>query len=370
MNQITNGKPLRFFGLMMIGWLAIRWVSVNDMILPIEEQDLGALEKTRPVLAGRKLADRALAVSEALVTPGAFAAEPAPSDPAPPKPYRRNTRSFQKGIATSAAPIRQKSETEETDPAQEKEATHRGFTDSEDLGPINPEAASPRSPIGAMAPLSQKRGDRWRGSVWTLWRDGGATHADAVTGGRLGGSQAGMRVDFDLTPDAQGRTATYGRLSIAMNRPVSPEGAVGIAWQPARSVPVSLAAERRIALGNGGRNANAVLAVGGFGPRPVIASLQAEGYAQTGMVGFRSNDLFVDGKLSILSPVSKAPVRVGASVSGGAQPSVKRLDIGPEVQLRLPLPRATARLSIEWRERIAGLAAPTSGLAVTLGGDF
>jgi hypothetical protein len=61
---------------------------------------------------------------------------------------------------------------------------------------------------------------------------------------------------------------------------------------------------------------------------------------------------------------------LGASLSGGAQPQVERLDIGPEIQIRLPIKPIGARLSLEWRERIAGRAAPASGLAVTLGADF
>src|SRR3546814_12886055 len=65
---------------------------------------------------------------------------------------------------------------------------------------------------------------------------------------------------------------------------------------------------------------NAVLAVGGFGSTPLARFLEAEAYAQGGMVGFRSRDLFVDGKMSLLSPLGHSPVRIGGSLSGGAQP--------------------------------------------------
>ncbi len=98
--------------------------------------------------------------------------------------------------------------------------------------------------------------------------------------------------------------------------------------------------------------------------------MEAEAYAQGGVVGFRARDLFADGKFSLLIPIAKSPLKLGASISGGAQPSVERLDIGPEIQLRLPLPRLATRLSLEWRSRVAGHAAPPSGLAVTLGADF
>jgi hypothetical protein len=221
-----------------------------------------------------------------------------------------------------------------------------------------------------LAAPGQHGSDRWRVSGWLLWRDGSASRANIVTAGRLGGSQAGLRLDYDLTPGSAGRAAAYGRATAALNRPASPEGALGIAWQPLRAIPVSIAAERRIALGKGARDANALLAVGGFGPTPLVSGIEAEAYAQAGMVGFHRRDLFADGKFSLLSPISQSPLRLGASLSGGAQPGVERLDVGPEVQLRLPLPHAAARLSIEWRERVAGQASPPSGLAVTLGADF
>ncbi|WP_375196341.1 hypothetical protein [Sphingobium sp.] len=229
---------------------------------------------------------------------------------------------------------------------------------------INPAPAIP------LTSRQQQSPDRWHGSAWLLWRDGSATRADAVAGGRLGGSQAGIRIDYDMTPQASGRVAAYARVTSAMNRPASPEAGLGMAWQPARAIPVSFAAERRIALGKGARNANAIMAVGGFGPTPIASSLEAEAYAQGGMVGFRSNDFFVDGKLSLLSPIKHSRLRLGASLSGGAQPQVERLDIGPEIQIRLPIEPAGARLGVEWRERIAGRSAPASGLAVTLGADF
>jgi hypothetical protein len=96
----------------------------------------------------------------------------------------------------------------------------------------------------------------------------------------------------------------------------------------------------------------------------------AEGYGQAGIVGFRRGDAFIDGKFSLSTPVAQSPFRVGAALSGGAQPGVSRLDIGPELQFRLPLPNVGARIAIEWRERIAGGARPGSGLAITLAADF
>lgn len=365
MSEIASGKPVRVFGLMMAVWLTVRIVSVNSDTNLVDNSEVERLTKKGEALVAP--ASRVLATSRAFVVPDAIAAEMQVL--APEKAFRDRVASY---AASTKAPffnqILKPERSSYTLPSPVE--VHSDLSDTTPVPATSPPAGSPPSLLVTMAPVTKERADRWRGSMWALWREGSSTRADAVMGGRLGGSQAGLRIDFDLTPEAESRVAAYSRMSVALNRPASPEAAAGVAWQPSRSIPISLAAERRIALGKGARNANAVMAVGGFGPKGIAASLQAEGYAQTGMVGFRSNDLFMDGKLSVLSPVAHFPVRVGASVSGGAQPQVERLDVGPEVQIRLPLPRAAARLSVEWRERIAGLAAPASGLAITLGGDF
>ncbi|MGE4323648.1 MAG: hypothetical protein AB7E60_11545 [Sphingobium sp.] len=212
--------------------------------------------------------------------------------------------------------------------------------------------------------------DRWRMSSWILWRDGSGPGTGYAPPGRLGGSQAGVRLDTALTSVGPGTLFAYTRVTTALTRPAAPEAALGFAVQPTRRVPVSLAVERRIALGSGARDAMAVIVAGGFGPVAVATSIETEGYAQAGFVGLHSMDRFIDGKLSafVLKPTQH--LRLGASLSGGAQPGVSRLDLGPEIQIRLPSAPLASRLSVEWRARIAGTAAPSSGLAITLAADF
>lgn len=213
-------------------------------------------------------------------------------------------------------------------------------------------------------------GRKWRMSGWMLWRDGSGPGADYAPSGRLGGSQAGMRLDVDLTSPGRGALRAYARASAALAHPAAPEGALGLAYQPARHVPVSLAVERRIALGSGARDAMAFVAAGGFGPMALSPAIEAEGYVQIGFVGLRAADRFLDGKISAFALKPTDRLRLGASLSGGAQPHLSRLDIGPEMQVRLPSAPLASRLSVEWRMRVAGNAAPGSGLAVTLGADF
>jgi hypothetical protein len=45
-------------------------------------------------------------------------------------------------------------------------------------------------------------------------------------------------------------------------------------------------------------------------------------------------------------------------------------DIGPSASLRFPLDGGSARLAIDYRHRIAGNAAPASGVALTLSAGF
>ena len=346
MPSTNSGRPVRFFLILMGGWTAVRFTSGMIGIAPPPAVRPPTVPGLADRAAGRPeyhamASEAALPLAQpVLLMMTTRMAEPV-SSPARPVPS---------GTTPLAAPV-----PKHAAPADQSSAQRSA-------------AIAPALPVIASPPAASR--DRWRGSAWALWRDGSSPSADAIPAGRLGGSQVGMRIDYDLTPRSSGRASLYGRVSTALNRPASPEAAFGIGWQPARTIAITLAAERRVALGKGARDANALLAIGGFGPTPVLPGLEAEAYAQSGVVGFHSRDLFADGKLSLLSPVSGSPLKLGGSISGGAQPDVERLDIGPELQIRLPLPNVSARMSAEWRQRVAGRASPPSGIAVTLGADF
>lgn len=235
---------------------------------------------------------------------------------------------------------------------------------------IQPPPVQPQPPTATPPPRTTKLdGGRWSLSTWLFWRDGRSPSALAGAG-QLGGSQAGARIDFDLAPDASGRLTAYARVTGALAAPHAPEAAAGLSLQPSRDVPVSLAVERRQALGPGGRNAFAFLAVAGVGPRNVAPGISIEGYGQAGMVGLRQTDVFADGRFSVVQALAPLPLSAGVALSGGAQPGVHRLDIGPQLQARLSSGTQSLRMTVEWRERIAGNAAPGSGPALTLAADF
>ncbi|MDF0543677.1 hypothetical protein PX699_15100 [Sphingobium sp. H39-3-25] len=213
--------------------------------------------------------------------------------------------------------------------------------------------------------------DHWQLSAWMLLRRGMDGNATAGTG-QLGASQIGMRIDRELASGGpmDGRLTAYARLSRALIDPASPEGAIGVAMQPMRRLPLTIGLERRIALGDGGRNAMAVVGATGIGPMALPGRMELEGYGQAGMVGVNSRDAFADGRLSLLRPVGHGRIAMGLGLSGGAQPQVARLDIGPEVRARLPVAGGMIRLDAGWRARVAGKARPGSGPAITLAGSF
>ncbi|MBS0285465.1 MAG: hypothetical protein JSS15_13700, partial [Proteobacteria bacterium] len=54
---------------------------------------------------------------------------------------------------------------------------------------------------------------------------------------------------------------------------------------------------------------------------------------------------------------------------GGAQRGAARLDVGPAAGVAVPA-AMPLRISLEWRQRIAGDARPGSGPALSIGADF
>jgi hypothetical protein len=250
-----------------------------------------------------------------------------------------------------------------------------------DPGPILVASATGLNPAGAAPPwlptearLQPSSDDRpgparaagapgrWSASAWLLVRHepGGAALSP---GGTLGGSQAGARLSYRLG----GGLALSGRVSLPLRSIAGAEAAAGLDWRPAASIPLHILAERRQALGGGGRSAFA-LAVYGGGGRALPRGLRLDAYGQAGIVGARRRDLFVDGAIRIAAPVG--PVEVGVGARGAAQPGAARLDAGPGLAWRLPLRGANVRIEADWRFRVAGAAAPGSGPALTLATDF
>lgn len=218
------------------------------------------------------------------------------------------------------------------------------------------------------------RGSRWSGSAWLFYRDDSNAGALAP-GGTLGGSQAGLRLNYRINGDARRPLsvsarfyAPLGAAQTALGGLRGSEAALGVDWRPIASLPLNVLLERRQALGDGGRSDFSLMLHGGFDRGLANGRVRIEGYGQAGVVGLEERDLFADG--GITATTRLGPFAVGGGAWGGAQPGVARLDVGPHVGLRLPIGRVVLRGTAEWRFRVAGDAAPDSGPALTLSAGF
>jgi hypothetical protein len=225
--------------------------------------------------------------------------------------------------------------------------------------PMASEAAPMPGPVGA--PIA-RRFDRLQLSAWALLR-GSPGPGALATGGTLGGSQVGARLSWNFSPSL----AASLRSSSSVGGVRYAEVAAGVRWKPLASVPVALNLERRQAINRwGGRNAFALFAEGGLYQTPMFGLGNLDVYAQGGVVGLKSRDLFFDGAATFTRPVWKT-WSAGVGVWGGMQPGLYRIDAGPRISLALP---RGIRLHADYRQRLAGEAAPASGPALTIAGDF
>lgn len=339
--------PLRFMGLVLIGWIGLRvgaflpgWLGAPeqagaDSALPSELASTSPpTPAAMPGLALSPLAALGPAWPLARSRSPALFAVPARS-PLPPYPAPGI------GRRSGQAPI---------------------LAEAQPATAARPDQEPPSiSPIPALPP----RGSRWSGSGWLLLRREAGGRALAP-GGTLGGSQAGLRLLYRLNDDPARALSISARVYLPLRRADGAEVAIGLNWQPAPELPLQLLAERRQAIGDDGRSAFALTLHGGHSAR--LAGLRIDAYGQAGIVGLRSRDLFADGALRVAAPAG--PVELGGGLWGSVQPGAARLDAGPQVVLPLRAARAGLRLAAEYRFRIAGDAAPGSGPVLTLGTGF
>ena len=215
------------------------------------------------------------------------------------------------------------------------------------------------NPIGRPSP------SRWSGSAWLIARGGGGVAVPFAP--QLGGSQAGARITYALGESR--RIALAARVSTALAMKQR-EAAIGLDWRPT-ALPVHFFAEQRIAI-DGARGGPAAGVIAGLPPTRLPAGFALEGYGQAGAIARDGGEGFVDAAARALRPIATrghARIDLGAGLWGGAQRGAARLDAGPVASLILPVARPV-RLSLEWRQRIAGRARPGSGPALSLGTDF
>ena len=134
------------------------------------------------------------------------------------------------------------------------------------------------------------------------------------------------------------------------------------------SIPFSITAERRQASGrySTGRSDFALFTEGGVYQQPLGWNLLLDGYAQAGVLGLRSRDVFADGGVTVSRPVFDR-FSAGFGIWAGYQPGLYRVDAGPRVSMRV---RQNVSHHLDWRQRLAGTAQAGSGPALTLGTNF
>ena len=207
--------------------------------------------------------------------------------------------------------------------------------------------------------------DRLQLATWALLRgqQGMALGTPSLAArGSLGGSQAGARLSYNFTRQI---AASFRTNSDVGRR--GAEVAAGMRVQPISSIPIWLTAERRQRVGDGsGRNAFALFAEGGIYQQPMPWNFDLDAYLQAGVAGLRSRDAFIDGGMTLTRPLYRQ-FAAGFGFWGAAQPGVYRVDGGPRITMKV---RDNLRVHFDWRQRLAGNAAPGSGPAITLAGDF
>jgi hypothetical protein len=229
-----------------------------------------------------------------------------------------------------------------------------------------PARSQPTVPLQTSEPMLQPRLDRIQLTMWAMLRQQQTAVAGSpslANNGTLGASQAGTRLAYNFSP----ALAATLRASSTIGRRGG-EVAGGFRYRPFRMIPLWVTAERRQAIGHygGGRSAFALFAEGGIWDQPMPYGFTLDGYAQGGVVGFRSRDLFADGGLTFSRPIYKQ-FSAGLGFWGGVQPGLYRIDAGPRVTMKV---RRNLKVHFDWRQKLAGNARPGSGPAVTLAGDF
>lgn len=342
---MRGSPPLRFLAIVLGGWVALRTVLIAPprSAPPADAAAAAAQGRVRIAPSRKREIGRALAEPLAARARGGFAAAIGSPGRAPP---RRPLPSLAAFRLVPRPVIRALRETVATAAIRPSVPTHFAVPPIPDAGSASP--------------------GRWSLSAWSFVRRGDS--APLATGGQLGGSQAGARLTYRLNRDSERSLALSARVSAPLRRPAGAEAALGLDWQPIGQLPIHLLAERRRALGREGRSAFDLTAYGGVSDA-ALGPFRIDAYAQAGMVGARSRDLFGDGSIRLSLPLARN-LRLGAGAWAAAQPGLNRLDVGPQAALRLPVAGRSVTIAADWRLRVAGKADPGSGPTLTLSTDF
>jgi len=241
--------------------------------------------------------------------------------------------------------------------------------------PVSPPfLARPRLAPGGFA------AGRWSLDAWAFWRQGSSS--GPISQGRVpayGASQAGAVLQFRLAPSSRYDPRLHARVYRALVARGESEVALGGSLRQLAGVPVRIAGEVRYtdaAFFNAVRPA--AYAVTELAPIRMALGTELEVYGQAGWVGGPGATPFADAQATwtrALPAVARliderSRLSLGAGAWGGAQEDAERLDLGPTLRLDSRIGTLPARLSVDWRLRVAGDAAPGSGVTATVSAGF
>jgi hypothetical protein len=233
---------------------------------------------------------------------------------------------------------------------------------------------------GPAAKVRRSSRNRWSLDSWAFVRQG--SDAAPISQGRVpiyGASQVGTIAQWRAAPSSRFDPRLYARAYQALVAGGETEFATGASVRPVPALPLRAAGEVRLAVtpfATDIRPAGYVFTE--LAPFPLVEQVTGELFAGGGYVGGAADTGFVDGQFTLTRPLidynpdAKRQVRlsVGGGAWGGAQEGASRLDIGPTMRLDMLFGKVPARVSLDWRERVTGDAAPESGVAATVSASF
>lgn len=222
--------------------------------------------------------------------------------------------------------------------------------------------------------------DRWSLDSYLYYRPGSGSLS--TTQGRApvyGASQLAANLQYRFAPQSSHDPRGYLRAYHALVRAGETELAAGLSARPVGALPLRLAGEMRATRTPRGTDYRpAGYAVTELQPQRLPFRFSLEGYGAAGYVGGDAATYFAEGQTALTREVvsfrglNDQPMRlsVGGAAWGGAQRDAKRVDVGPTMRLDLSVGEVPARISVDWRERVAGDAVPDSGIAATVSTRF
>lgn len=237
-------------------------------------------------------------------------------------------------------------------------------------------------------PTTRPAADRWSLDVFGFYRQGSSLLS--ISQGRnpiYGASQVGANLQWRALPSSSHDPRLYARAYRALVNGGESEIAAGASALPIGAVPIRVYGELRLTRNPPDAGAGlpartdfrpAAYAATEIPPQKLPLGFSLEAYAAGGYVWGDADTYFLDAQSALTRQVanfrnpdaSSAALSLGGGVWGGAQRDANRVDIGPTLRLDMNLGQVPARISVDYREQVAGDAEPDSGIAATVSTRF